>query len=160
MAVIVIDTEIDAPVELCFDLALNVEAHAESAAFSNERLVAPGRLSGTLELGDLVAFEGRHFGMRQRFIARIVAVDRPRLVVDEMVEGVFRRLRHVHEFYPRPGSATLMRDTLDWEPPLGALGRVADALFLKRHMTRFVSTKQAHLKRIAESRARQVSQNG
>lgn len=149
MAAIVIETEIDAPVDVCFDLALDVSTHVESAAFSHERVVPPGRMTGVLELGDLIAFEGRHFGMRQRFVARIVEIDRPRRFVDEMVEGVFRRLRHIHEFHPRPGGA-LMRDLLDWEAPLGFLGRAADALFLKRHMTRFVTLKQANLKRIAE----------
>jgi ligand-binding SRPBCC domain-containing protein len=153
---IVIETEIDAPVEVCFDLALDVAAHVESASFSHERVVPPGRLTGTLELGDLIAFEGRHFGLRQRFVARIVEVDRPRRFIDEMVEGAFRRLRHVHDFDARPGG-TLMRDVLDWEAPLGILGRAADALFLKRHMTRFVSTKQRNLKRLAEAKARAIS---
>jgi hypothetical protein len=46
-----------------------------------------------------------------------------------------------------------MRDILEWEAPLGVVGRLADALFLRRHMQRFVSTKQNNLKRIAENRA-------
>ena len=71
MATIVVETRIRAPIELCFDLARDVGAHAESAAFSSERVVEPGRTQGLLELGDLVAFEGRHFGITQRFVARI-----------------------------------------------------------------------------------------
>jgi ligand-binding SRPBCC domain-containing protein len=150
---IVIQTYIDAPPEVCFDLARDVAVHAESAAFSNERLVAPGRLEGLLEAGDLVCFEGRHFGLRQRFCARITSVDRPNAFVDEMVEGIFTWLRHVHEFQSS-GSGTLMIDRLTWKAPLGILGSIADALFLKRHMTWFVTTKQSHLKRIAESYGR------
>lgn len=146
---IVIDTFINATPEVCFDLALSVEAHTESAAFSGERVVEPGRLSGTLQSGDMITFEGRHFGIRQRFSARIGAVDRPRFFVDDMVSGIFKRLRHVHEFHPRDGG-TLMRDILEWDAPLGVLGRIADSLFLRRHMTWFVATKQSHLKAIAE----------
>jgi ligand-binding SRPBCC domain-containing protein len=149
MGRVTIETYIQAPVERCYDLARDVAAHSESAKFSGERLVAPGKLSGHLELGDLVAFEGRHFGMRQRFVARITEVDRPHRFVDEMVEGIFRRLRHVHEFHAHDGG-TLMRDLLDWEAPLGPLGRLADGLFLERHMRWFVATKQKHLKEIAE----------
>ena len=137
------ETLIAAPPELCFDLALDVDAHAESAAFSGERVVEPGRVSGVLQLGDLVTFEGRHFGIRQRFTAKIVEVDRPRRFVDEMVRGVFTRLRHVHEFESR-GDHTLMRDILEWQAPFGFL--------LKRHMTWFVATKQQHLKSIIERR--------
>src|SRR4030095_5638893 len=111
MSTIIIETRIRAPIELCFDLARDVNAHAESAAFSAERVVEPGRTRGLLELGDLVAFEGRHFGIRQRFVARITVLDRPRRFVDEMVEGAFKRLRHIHEFESNDGM-TLMADTL------------------------------------------------
>jgi hypothetical protein len=137
---------------VCFDLARDVEAHSQSAAFSNERIVEPGRLSGLLEIGDLVTFEGRHFGMRQRFTAKIIELDRPRVFVDEMVRGAFKRLRHVHEFHPRDGG-TLMRDTLEWEAPFGAL---ADLLVLRRHMRWFVTTKQLALKEIAERKGGQA----
>ena len=149
MARIVVETFIEAPPELCYDFALNVEAHAESAAFSHERVVAPGKLSGTLVLGDLVAFEGRHFGVRQRFVAKITATNRPRQFTDEMVQGIFRWLRHIHEFHPT-GGGTLMRDVLEWEAPLGW---ITDPLFFRRHMTWFVTTKQQNLKRIIERRA-------
>ena len=146
MARIVVETFIEAKPDVCYDLALNVEAHAESAAFSHERVVPPGKLSGTLALGDLVAFEGRHFGVRQRFVAKITQTDRPRQFTDEMVEGIFRWLRHVHEFHPTRGG-TVMRDVLEWEAPLGWF---ADPLFLRRHMTAFVTKKQRNLKVIIE----------
>jgi ligand-binding SRPBCC domain-containing protein len=151
MPIIVIETTIHAPVELCFDLALDVGVHAESAAFSSERIVEPGRTKGVLERGDLVAFEGRHFGIRQRFVARITELDRPICFVDEMVHGAFKRLRHIHEF-ERTGNATLMRDIIEWQAPFGFIGRLADTLFLRRHMAWFVSTKQHALKEIAERR--------
>jgi hypothetical protein len=77
MTELIIETYIEAPVEHCFDLARDVSAHAESAAFSGERLVAPGRVTGLLEVGDLVCFEGRHFGITQRFSAKITEMRRP-----------------------------------------------------------------------------------
>ena len=152
MGSIRIETRIKAPIELCFDLALDVDAHAESAAFSTERVVKPGRLHGVLELGDLIAFEGRHFGIRQRFVAKITVLDRPRLFIDEMVEGRFNSLRHVHEFESHSG-LTIMRDLLEWTPPFGLVGSLADRIFLVRHMRWFVTTKQCQLKRIAETRS-------
>jgi ligand-binding SRPBCC domain-containing protein len=60
-------------------------------------------------------------------------------------------MRHVHEFQPRDGG-TLMRDLLEWQAPLGILGRIADRLFLERHMQWFVRTKQLRLKAIIERR--------
>lgn len=152
MTRIIIETPIRAPIELCFDLARDVTAHETSAAFSSERIVAPGRTEGLLNLDDLVTFEGRHLGIKQRFTARITFLDRPRRFDDEMVRGSFKWLRHVHEF-EFTGGITTMRDTLEWQAPLGVIGRFADVLFLRRHMQWFVSTKQKALKRIAEEHA-------
>ena len=149
MGSITVITEIDAPIERCFDAARDVKLHVESASFSHEKLVAPGKLDGLLETGDLVCFEWRHFGIRQRFCARIVEVDRPRRFVDEMTRGTFRWMRHVHSFYEN-GLLTIMRDDVTWAAPLGILGRLADALFLERHMRWFVETKQRALKGILE----------
>jgi ligand-binding SRPBCC domain-containing protein len=150
MGHVVVETLIVAPREVVFDLARDVSVHTASAAFSRERAVAPGRTAGLLELGDTVTFEGVHFLLRLRFTARIVELDRPARFVDELVRSAFRELRHVHEFEERDG-ATIMRDTLDWTSPFGALGRIADELFVTGHMRRFVTRKQLALKELAEA---------
>lgn len=91
--------------------------------------------------------------MTQRFVAKITALDRPNSFVDEMVDGAFRWLRHLHEFESKDG-LTIMRDRLEWKAPFGPIGALADLLFLSRHMRWFVATKQTSLRRIAEERAR------
>ena len=146
MGEIVVTTRIRAAAAICFDAALDVSAHVESAKFSHERLVAPGRLEGLLQLNDLVCFEGRHFGIKQTFCARITELDRPRRFVDEMVRGAFRWLRHVHEFEETNGVTTMI-DRLDWRAPVGA---IAD-LFLVPHMRNFVTKKQNALKTLVET---------
>jgi len=77
MPSIAIETHVAAPVEICFDLSRNVDAHVESSAFTGERVVPPGKLHGLLEDGDLVCFEARHLGVRQRLCARITEMSRP-----------------------------------------------------------------------------------
>jgi len=110
MGHIIIETRIRAPVELCFDLARDVSVHAKSAAFSSERVVGPGRTQGLLELGDIISFEGRHFGFTQRFVARITALDRPDRFVDEMVtEGQGLSL-------PRRGHGTQLYNLRLYQP--------------------------------------------
>jgi ligand-binding SRPBCC domain-containing protein len=147
MTRIVVETFIAAHPEVVFDLARDVSAHTKSASFTGERAVAPGRTEGLLELGDIVTFEGVHFGIRQRFTAKIVEFDRPRRFVDELVKAAFKSMRHVHEFEPRDGG-TLMRDTLDWVSPLGILGLIADKIAVRRHLQNFVTKKQQALKDI------------
>ena len=144
-----LETLICAPLERCFDLARNVDVHCATAAFTDERLVEPGRTSGLLEHGDQVTFEARHLGIRRRLTAQIVEFDRPRRFVDEMRSGAFRSLRHEHRFEAVDGG-TIMRDHLQWRVPGGWLGIVIDRLVVTPHMRWFLITKQANLRRYAE----------
>ena len=149
MGRVVVTTRIHAAVERCFDLARDVDVHQQTSAFASERVVPPGRTTGLLELGETVTFEGRHFGLRWRLTARIVEMDRPTRFIDEIAQYPFTRLQHVREFRERDG-VTEMIDTLDWKPALGLLGRIVDRLFVERHMTWYVTTKQQAMKAIAE----------
>jgi ligand-binding SRPBCC domain-containing protein len=146
---IVVKTDIGASITRCFDLARDVDVHCRTSAFTFERVLPPGRTTGLLELNDTITFEGRHFGLRWRLTARIVEMDRPNRFVDESVKGAFRFLRHVHEFREQNGR-TQMIDTLEWQAPLGPLGRLADWLLLERHMSWYVNTKQQAMKSLAE----------
>jgi ligand-binding SRPBCC domain-containing protein len=51
--------------------------------------------------------------------------------IDEQEAGAYAYWRHLHEFEVR-GSATLMRDIVDYSEPFGPLGRVAHRLFVRR----------------------------
>jgi ligand-binding SRPBCC domain-containing protein len=152
MTTVVVETRIAAPIELCFDLARDVDAHLKTSSSTGERAVA-GKTSGLLELGDVVTFEAVHFGLRQRLTSRIVEFERPHRFVDEMVSGAFASLRHVHDFVVEETSV-LMRDTLTWRSPLGFLGVIADRLLVEQHMRRFMVRKQSELKVYAERLAR------
>lgn len=158
MTTIVVETRIAAPIELCFDLARDVEAHLKTSSSTGERVVG-GKTSGLLDLGDVVTFEAVHFGVRQRLTSKIVQFERPSRFVDEMVTGAFSSLRHVHEF-TLDGGAVLMRDTLTWRSPLGLIGIVADKLFVEGHMRKFMVKKQSELKAYAERTTQGAGQHG
>lgn len=149
MPVIVLRTTVAAPPSRCFDLARDVDLHQRSTAASHERAVA-GVTSGLMKAGDEVTWEATHFGVRQRLTSRITEFEPPNRFVDEMVRGAFRRFRHEHQFLSVP-DGTEMVDIFDYTSPLGALGRLADRLFLRRYMTRLLSERNAYLKRVAES---------
>ena len=145
-----LDTVINVPLERCFDLARSIEVHCETAAFTDERAVEPGRTSGLLEHGDTVVFEARHLGFRQRLVAEVVEFEPPHRFVDEMRRGAFQSLRHEHRFEAVDGG-TLMRDRLDWKVPGGPLGLIVDRLIVTPHMRWFLTSKQGNLKRYAET---------
>jgi ligand-binding SRPBCC domain-containing protein len=141
---------IAAPRERCFDLARSVDVHVASAAETGERAVA-GRTSGLLELHEETTWQATHFGLRFHLTIRITAFERPHRFRDSMVRGPFARLDHDHEFEDDGAGGTLARDLFDYAAPLALLGRLAERLFLTRHLTRFLETRNLALKRIAES---------
>jgi ligand-binding SRPBCC domain-containing protein len=101
-------------------------------------------------MDDEVTWEARHFGIRQRLTVRVTAFDRPNRFQDVMISGAFKRMVHDHQFAGHP-KGTLMRDRFDFSSPLGLLGRMADWLFLKSYLSRFITRRNAVLKRLAES---------
>lgn len=138
---------IRAPIERCFDLARDMETHAQSMAYTGERIVSGP--TGRLELGDEVTFEASHFGIKQRLTSKVIQMERPVQFTDEMVRGAFRSLRHIHAFKPVEGG-TIMTDTLEFSAPLGPLGWLAERLILKRYMERLIRRRAETLKQIAE----------
>lgn len=149
MPLIRLETVIHAPVERCFDLARNVDQHQESAAQTNERAVA-GVTTGLLELGDTVTWEAVHFGIKQHLTVRMTEVEKPSRFTDEMIQGAFHEMKHIHEFLPHP-EGTLMSDSFWFRSPFGPLGWLADRLVLTRYMKRFLQTRNRYLKYLAET---------
>jgi ligand-binding SRPBCC domain-containing protein len=141
MQTIILETQIRAPAEVCFDLIRDARIHTEITGQTNENAV--------VGLGQTVTFEGTHFGMRQRLTVKVTAFERPTLFIDEMIEGRFKSFKHVHEFIETDGM-TLMRDTVEWASRLGIVGKIVDRLVIRRHLTSLVSGRNARLKAIAE----------
>ncbi len=149
MPVIELSTFIAAPIERVFDLARSIDLHTDSTSGTGECAVA-GVVSGLIGLGEEVTWRARHFGVWQTLTVRIARFERPNHFTDTMLRGAFRRFDHQHSF-ERSKGGTLMRDVFDYESPLGILGRIADALFLERHMRSFLTTRNRVLKAAAES---------
>src|SRR5689334_13164669 len=103
MPTIRLETYINAPIERCFDLSLNVNLHTHSMAHTHERPIA-GVTEGLMQLGDTVTWEAVHFGLKLHLTSKITAYERPRSFTDEMMHGAFQELHHFHEFVPQsPG---------------------------------------------------------
>jgi ligand-binding SRPBCC domain-containing protein len=151
MAVIELQTRIKAPIRVCFDAARDIDLHQESTSGTRERAIA-GRTSGLCQLGDRITWEAYHFGMRQKLTVEITHLQEPLYFEDSQVKGTFRSMTHKHSFAERDG-VTIMSDHFAYETPLWPFGALFDALVLKRYMTRFLETRNAVLRQIAEERA-------
>ncbi|WP_276499412.1 SRPBCC family protein [Pontibacter litorisediminis] len=149
MPTIILETDINAPVERCFDLSRSVDLHTISTAHTGERAVA-GVTSGLIGSGQTVTWRAKHFGVWQHLTSRITAFDRPHFFADEMVQGVFRHFRHEH-YFQSTGSGTRMTDVFDYASPLGILGKLADSLFLRKYMHSLLLERNRVIQDYAES---------
>lgn len=150
MPLIRLETFIRAPAAVCFDLARSIDLHALAPGPLRHRAVG-GVTGGLIGLGEEVTWEAALFGVRLLMTSKIVELDAPRGFTDEMRRGPFARWRHAHRFEPS-GDGTVMRDLADFASPLGPLGRLADALFLERFMTRLLVAQNSFIREAAEGR--------
>jgi ligand-binding SRPBCC domain-containing protein len=67
-----------------------------------------------------------------------------------MVAGAFSRFDHDHHF-ESCGNGTIMTDVFDFTSPFGPLGRVANWLFVTRHLRGLLATRNKTIKSVAES---------
>jgi len=151
MPLIELDTRIEAPPGRVFDLARSIDAHVASTPGTGERAVA-GRTSGLIGMGEIVTWEARHFGVKQRLTTKITSMERPHHFTDEMIRGAFASMKHSHRFLP-DGTGTLMKDEFHFSAPLGILGRIAERMFLTRYMRRLLLNRNRILKELAEASA-------
>lgn len=149
MPVIRLETRIKAPVELCFDLARDIDLHKASMKNSREEAIA-GTTSGLIGLNETVTWKARHFGITMRLTSKITEFIYPTFFVDEMVSGPFKNLRHKHTFQSCD-DGTIMTDEFQYSSPLGILGRFADSLFLKNYLRRLLTERNSHIKKTAEN---------
>jgi ligand-binding SRPBCC domain-containing protein len=146
-------TIIQAPIERVFDLARSIDVHLISASDTGEQTIAMGGLTtGLMGLGDVVTWQARHFGIRQRLTSRITRFDPPHAFQDTMLRGAFAHMQHDHFFRALPDGATAMRDVFRFAAPIPILGRIADHLILARYMRGFLRERNQTIKQVAESR--------
>ena len=89
--------------------------------WESSRVIQMARIS---EIGSEAVIETRILGViPARWVARHTAYDPPRMFEDVQVAGPFRFWRHRHLIEPH-ASGALLRDEIEYEPPLGILGRI------------------------------------
>jgi len=77
-----------------------------------------------LHLGSRAIIDTKLFGFfTVRWIAEHTAYDPPRMFEDVQIKGPFHFWRHRHIILPHASGAVL-RDEIEYEPPLGFLGRL------------------------------------
>ena len=141
---------IAAPIQRCFDLSRSIEVHLLGTEESGEQAVG-GVTTGLIGLNESVRWRAKHFGIRQHLTSKITAFDPPVYLQDTMIEGAFKFMRHDHFFAALSENSTKMKDHFTFAAPIPILGWIAERLFLKRYMDRFLRHRNEILKEVAES---------
>ncbi|WP_432547962.1 SRPBCC family protein [Kineococcus sp. SYSU DK004] len=142
-------TMVRAPVEEVFDVALDLDVERVAGRRYRVRAVeGAGRTSGRIGLGEQVRWRLRLLGVVPvAHTSRIVELERPGRFVDEMTAGAFADFRHEHLFETEGPGMTIMTDRMVWRSPAGALGRVADALYVRRTLRRLLADRNSEIVR-------------
>tara|TARA_B100000678_G_scaffold43015_3_gene32471 strand:- start:37766 stop:38266 length:501 start_codon:yes stop_codon:yes gene_type:complete len=150
LPVILLQTKIQAQRERVFDLSRSLAIHIASTSKTNEKVIS-AKKTGLLELDEEVTWRAKHLGIYQNLTSKITSLNYPNAFVDEMQKGIFKSFTHKHIFKKISARETLMIDEFNYESPLGFLGKLADLLFLKKYMERFLKERNQVIKEVAES---------
>ncbi|HYN85175.1 MAG TPA: SRPBCC family protein [Pyrinomonadaceae bacterium] len=93
--------------------------------------------ASSLSAGSRAVVETRVLGLFPvTWVAEHTVYDPPRVFEDVQRRGPFKSWRHRHLFIPAERGATLLRDEIEYEPPLGILGRALAPILVERRLAR------------------------
>lgn len=100
-------------------------------SWESARVIQSAKIS---QVGSQAIIQTRILGlMKVRWIAEHTLYNPPHLFEDIQVKGPFRSWRHRHIVEPISEGA-ILRDEIDYEPPLGVLGRWMAPLLIQRRL--------------------------
>lgn len=149
MTTIYLQTKINAPIDLVFDLSRSIDVHVQTMNQTQEKAIA-GRTTGCIELDETVRWRGKHFGFYVEHESIISALEKPNHFTDEMVDGHFKWSKHKHIFKEENGS-TIMIDHFSYKTPFGIMGWLFDQLLLKKYLTTILHKRSKYIKKLAEN---------
>lgn len=143
------ESVIDAPAERVFAFHEQPDAFEQlQPPWQTHELVKPPT---SLEVGTEVILKVKVGPVWQTIVARHVEYEPGVLFVDEMVKGPFRRWVHRHVVTPEgPGRARLT-DDIEYELPLGGLGRLVGGPIARRNLEKLFDYRHAVTRRVCES---------
>jgi ligand-binding SRPBCC domain-containing protein len=115
--------------------------------WESARVIQGAKIS---DVGAQAIIETRILGpVKMRWVARHTLYEPPRLFEDVQVKGPFRSWRHRHVVEPHAEGAVL-RDQIDYEPPLGFLGRALAPLLVQKRLEKLFDYRHEVTRRWCE----------
>jgi hypothetical protein len=113
------------------------------------RVIQAARIS---DVGSQAIIETKILGpITAQWVAQHTVYEPPRLFEDVQVKGPFRSWRHRHIIEPHAEGAVL-RDEIDYEPPLGFLGRAVAPILVTGRLEKLFDYRHDVTRRWCEGR--------
>ena len=109
-----------------------------------EIVSSPGR---ALQAGDRIDYRIRIAGLPVRWRTLISDWDPPRSFTDEQEKGPYRRWTHRHTFQPMDDGKVLVTDRVEYELPLGVVGRLAGGFWVRRQLRKIFDYRSEIIRR-------------
>jgi ligand-binding SRPBCC domain-containing protein len=117
--------------------------------WESARVVQTAKIS---DVGSQAIIETRILGpITARWVAEHTAYEPPRLFEDVQVKGPFRSWQHRHIIEPHADGA-MLRDEIDYEPPLGFLGRAVAPLLVESRLKKLFEYRHEVTRRWCEGK--------
>lgn len=107
---------------------------------------------GSIRPGSRVTLKTRVGPVAMKLVAEHTEYEPGVMFADRQVQGPFASWYHRHRFLDDGTGGTLLRDEIDYEPPLGLLGRILGGGFLEQKLKRMFDYRHETTKRIVEAR--------
>ncbi|MEO8798681.1 MAG: SRPBCC family protein [Polyangiaceae bacterium] len=105
-----------------------------------------------MRAGALIDYEIKLSGLPMQWRTLIEVYEPESRFVDLQVRGPYKLWRHTHAFADAPGGGTEMSDRVEYELPLGPLGSIAHALFVKRQLASIFAFRNETMKTLFPAR--------
>ncbi len=106
---------------------------------------------GTLQPGSRVVLKTKFGPLSLRWVAEHTEYEQGRLFADRQVSGPFAEWSHRHLFLDDGAGGCLMRDEVEYEPPLGLLGRMLGADLIRKKLRDLFDYRHEAVRRIIEA---------
>ncbi len=107
-----------------------------------------GNSPQALAPGARIEYRIRWLALTLRWVTRISRWSPPVEFQDVQEKGPYRTWRHTHRFDPATGGGVVIRDRVEYELPLGILGRLAHRLVVRRQLEAVFDYRAAAVTRL------------
>lgn len=107
--------------------------------------------------GTLIDYALRLHGVPVRWRTRIEVWEPPHRFTDRQLSGPYRRWHHAHELRERAGR-TEIADHVRYSMPLGVLGELARAVFVRKNLEKIFDYRHVAVERLLSERSSDQSE--